>query len=52
MFSDNYAQSASCDARVRDGEECPECGEDREDRLVWNEYGDVMCANCGNVYNP
>jgi DNA-directed RNA polymerase subunit RPC12/RpoP len=30
---------------------CPECGEDRVDRLVWN--GDeVRCQRCGKAYAP
>jgi uncharacterized Zn finger protein len=38
---------------VEVGQECPKCGEDDMDSLVWNEDLDtVTCAKCGTVYTP
>lgn len=31
---------------------CPNCGERRTDRLVWNDDEVVHCARCGANYRP
>jgi len=32
---------------------CPQCGEDRQDWLVWDEDGEtVTCGTCGCQYTP
>ena len=39
--------------RVNYGQECPCCGEDRMDYLVWDDDGEtVRCATCGVTYAP
>ena len=31
--------------------QCPECGEDRMDWLIWSDDGDELeCQTCGEVY--
>jgi len=36
---------------VPDGQECPNCNEDRVDALVWIDDGEqVECLTCGHVY--
>jgi hypothetical protein len=37
---------------VADGLGCPNCGERRTDRLVWDEDEVVHCARCGANYRP
>ena len=38
---------------VRDGCECPKCGEVEMDRLVWDADGEtVTCQTCGCQYEP
>jgi uncharacterized Zn finger protein len=37
---------------VLPGDECPRCGEDDADRLVWLDDERVRCAGCGTVYEP
>ncbi len=31
---------------------CPQCGEDRVDRLAWLDETTVRCAACGAEYQP
>ncbi len=32
---------------------CPDCGEQRQDKLVWtNQSSALRCENCGRVYTP
>ena len=38
--------------RVTDGNECPYCGEDEMDRLVWDDQDWVTCTTCGTIYDP
>ncbi|HEY7158954.1 MAG TPA: hypothetical protein VH575_33725 [Gemmataceae bacterium] len=38
--------------RVRPGCECPRCGEDDIDSLVWIDDERVRCDNCDHVYQP
>lgn len=38
--------------RVRPGSECPRCGEDDIDSLVWIDDDRVRCASCDHVYEP
>jgi hypothetical protein len=40
------------DARVRPGNEYPQCGEDAIDFLVWVDDQRVRCASCDHVYQP
>jgi len=40
---------------VADGNECPNCGEDRCDLLVWRDSDEgeyVECTSCGAWYDP
>ena len=38
---------------VQDGCECPACGENRIDFLIWNDHLDtVKCASCNHEYDP
>ena len=35
------------------GQECPNCGEERMDKLEWDEDGtEVTCLTCGTKYVP
>jgi hypothetical protein len=34
------------------GAECPLCGENDVDRLLWDEDEQLHCTNCGTVYDP
>jgi rubredoxin len=38
--------------RVADGCECPVCGEDAMDCLVYDDQDWVHCATCGTIYDP
>ena len=38
--------------RVDDGCECPVCGEDGMDYLVYDNLDWVHCATCGTIYDP
>lgn len=35
---------------VAEGEECPYCGEDRVDWLIWTPAGEIECQSCKSVY--
>ena len=38
---------------VEVGQECPNCGEERMDWLVWDDDGElVTCETCGHSYVP
>lgn len=37
---------------VPEGAECPVCGEERVDWLVWLDDETVKCQTCGCEYNP
>ena len=40
-------------SKVKQGWECPRCGEAHMDRLVWRDYGEyVFCDRCGMTYTP
>ncbi len=49
MFSDNYVRVVYR-SLVREGDECPCCGENRIDRLSWNDLGLVLCHECGWIW--
>lgn len=49
--SNNFADEPDYE-RVRPGNECPECGEDDIDSLVWIDDERVRCESCGHVYEP
>ena len=36
---------------VEEGEECPYCGEERVDWLVWTPAGEIECESCESVYS-
>jgi rubredoxin len=38
--------------RVSAGCQCPQCGEDDIDHLVWLDDEKVRCTSCGTVYDP
>jgi ArsR family metal-binding transcriptional regulator len=38
--------------RVQPGSECPRCGEDDIDYLVWIDDDRVRCESCQRVYEP
>jgi uncharacterized Zn finger protein len=40
------------DDAVAKGNECPCCGENEIDQLVWLDDETVQCQNCGTTYNP
>ncbi|HZT79163.1 MAG TPA: hypothetical protein VFA26_02995 [Gemmataceae bacterium] len=37
---------------VSAGCQCPQCGEDDIDQLVWIDDDRVRCDHCGTVYKP
>lgn len=39
-------------ALVKSEWRCPDCGERRQDNLVWNEDDTITCQTCGCVYLP
>ena len=36
---------------VVEGEECPHCGENRMDWLIWNDAGEIKCQSCESAYS-
>jgi uncharacterized Zn finger protein len=34
------------------GPECPHCGEDDVDKLVWQDDVTVKCETCGTLFQP
>jgi len=47
------AFEARDDGEVPLGSECPKCGEQVEDLLVWNENSEMVeCQTCGHTYTP
>ena len=54
-FDGDRPASENCEeGTCGEGCECPACGENRIDYLVWRDphYEDVECATCGTVYIP
>jgi rubredoxin len=52
MTTNNHPSGGPDDDRVLPGGECPRCGEDRIDFLVWIDDERVRCASCDHVYEP
>ncbi|GIW89991.1 MAG: hypothetical protein KatS3mg109_0423 [Pirellulaceae bacterium] len=52
MTTNNNHISSDDSERVLPGYQCPHCGEDDMDYLVWIDDDRVRCATCGTIYNP
>lgn len=50
MTSSNDLSDEHYYERVRPGDECPQCGENDIDYLVWIDDERVRCDSCGPVY--
>ena len=50
--AEEYGGNQADYERVRPGCECPGCGEDDIDALVWHNGEWVSCENCGRAYQP
>jgi len=51
VISDGAGWTAQRCETVLEGDECPDCGEDRIDYLVWQSDGvTVRCSTCGEEY--